>query len=61
MKNHPTAQEAKLGTMLFGPIEDVLDSLFLQINGGIVREAAVRIKDWVVLPVWTASLSKSEA
>jgi len=40
------AQEAKLESLLFGPIEDVPDSLFQQINGKMVREAALRTKEY---------------
>jgi len=43
-EKHPKAQEAKLGSLLFGPIEDVPDSLYQQINGEMIREAALRTK-----------------
>ena len=43
-ENHPEAQEAKLGSLLFGPIEDVPESLYQQINGEMVRDAALRTK-----------------
>ena len=41
---NPEAQEAKLGSLLFGPIEDVPESLYQQINGEMVRDAALRTK-----------------
>ena len=37
-EKHPKAQEAKLGSLLFGPIEDVPESLYQQINGEMVRD-----------------------
>ena len=43
-EKHPEAQEAKLGSLLFGPIEDVPESLYQQINGEMVRDAALRTK-----------------
>ena len=41
---HPEAQQAKLGSVLFGPVEDVPAILYQQINGKMVREAALRTK-----------------
>ena len=41
---HPEAQEAKLGSLLFGPVEDVPDAIYQQINGEMIREAALRTK-----------------
>ena len=41
---HPEAQEAKLGSLLFGPVEEVHDSLYQQIDGDMIREAALRTK-----------------
>ena len=41
---HPEAQQAKLGSELFGPVEGVLAILYQQINGEMVREAALRTK-----------------
>ena len=41
---HPEAQQAKLGSVLFGPVEGVLAILYQQINGVMVREAALRTK-----------------
>ena len=43
-EKHPEAQDAKLGSILFGPVEEVHDSLFQQIDGEIIREAALRTK-----------------
>lgn len=43
-EKHPDAQGAQLGSLLFGPIEDVPDTLFLEIDGEMVREAALRTK-----------------
>ena len=42
MDKHPKAQEAKLGSLLFGPVGDVPDFLLQQINREMVREAALR-------------------
>ena len=43
---HPDAQRAKLGSFLFGPVEDVPDLVYQEINGELVREfeAALRTK-----------------
>ena len=41
---HPQAQQAKSGSVLFGPVEDVPAILYQQINGEMVREAALRTK-----------------
>ena len=43
-EKHPEAQEAKLGSMLFGPVEDFPDSIYQHINGEMIREAALRTK-----------------
>ena len=45
-EKHPSLQEARLGSLLFGPVEDVPvpDSIYQQINGEMVREAALRTK-----------------
>ena len=43
-EKHPEAQDAKLGSLLFGPVEEVHDSLFQQIDGEMIREAALRTK-----------------
>ena len=39
---HPQAQQAKSGSVLFGSVEDVPAILYQQINGEMVREAALR-------------------
>ena len=41
---HPKAQQAKLGSVLFGPVEDVPAILYQQINGEMVQEAVLRTK-----------------
>ena len=41
---HTEAQDAKLGSILFGPVEDVHDSLYQQIDGEMIRGAALRTK-----------------
>ena len=41
---HPSPQEARLGSLLFGPVEDVPDSIYQQINGEMVRDVALRTK-----------------
>ena len=33
---HPSAQEAQLGALLFGPVEDVPHILYHEINGEMV-------------------------
>ena len=34
LEKHPNPQEARLGSLLFGPVEDVPDSIYQQIKGG---------------------------
>ena len=43
-EKHPEAQKARLGSLLFGPVEDIPDSVFLEIDGEMVRDAARRTK-----------------
>ena len=43
-EKHPDAQRAKLGSLLFGPVEDIPHSLYQEINGELVREVALRTK-----------------
>ena len=43
-EKHPSLQEARLGSLLFGPVEDVPDSIYQQVNGEMVRDAALGIK-----------------
>ena len=43
-EKHPEAQDTKLGSILFGRIEEVHDSLYQQIDGEMIREAALRTK-----------------
>ena len=43
-EKHPDALRAKLGSLLFGPVEDIPDSVYQGINGELVREAALRTK-----------------
>ena len=40
-EKHPEAQHAKLGSIFFGPVEEVHDSLYQQIDGEMIREAAL--------------------
>ena len=41
---HPEPQGVQLGSLLFGPIEDVSDTLYHEINGDMVGDAALRTK-----------------
>ena len=44
-EKHPNPQAAKLGTLLFGPTDDeVPESVFTEINGDMIRQAALRTK-----------------
>jgi hypothetical protein len=36
-QKHPEAEEAKIGTLLRGPVQEVIESLFIPINGQMVR------------------------
>lgn len=46
---HPSAQESQLGSLVFGPIEDIPHFLYHQINGEMIKEAALKTKVLVVL------------
>ena len=43
-EKHAEAQKASLGALLFGPVEDIPDSAYQQINGEMLREAALRTR-----------------
>ena len=43
-QKHPEVQEATLGALLLGPIEEIPDTIFCKINGEMVKEAALRTK-----------------
>ena len=43
-EKHPEPQGVQLGSLHFGPIEDVSDTLYLEINGDMDRDAALRTK-----------------
>ena len=42
---HPSAQKAQLGSLVFGPIENILHVIYHQINGEMIKEAALKTKD----------------
>ena len=41
---HPSPQEDRLGSLLYGSVENVPDTIFQQINGEMVRDAALWTK-----------------
>ena len=41
---HPKVQPAKLGSLLFGPVEEEHESAYNEITGEMIREAALRTK-----------------
>ncbi|PFX27076.1 hypothetical protein AWC38_SpisGene8223 [Stylophora pistillata] len=41
-EKHPDAQEAHLGSLLFGPIEDIPDTMFPENDGEMLRDPALR-------------------
>ena len=43
-EKHPKAQPAKLGSLLFGPVDEVHESVYNEITGEMIREAALRTK-----------------
>ncbi|CAB4004351.1 Hypothetical predicted protein, partial [Paramuricea clavata] len=44
-RKHPEPQPAKLGSVLFGPLNDEIpESVYSQINGEMFRQAALRTK-----------------
>ena len=43
-QKHPKAQKAKIRTLLHGPVQEIPESLYLEINGEMIREAALRTK-----------------
>ena len=45
IKSATTPQPAKLGSLLFGPIDDTIpDTLYSEVNGDMVRQAALRAR-----------------
>ncbi|CAB4041106.1 Hypothetical predicted protein, partial [Paramuricea clavata] len=44
-QKHPEPQPAKLGSVLFGPLNnEIPESIYSQINGEMARQAALRTK-----------------
>ena len=43
-EKHPEPQGFQLGSLLFGPIKDIPDTLYYEINGDMVRDATLRTK-----------------
>ena len=43
-EKHPKAQPAKLGSLLFGPVDEVHETAYNEITGEMIREAALRTK-----------------
>ena len=43
-EKHYEAQGARLGSLLFGPVEEIPDTMFSEIDGEMVRNAAFRTK-----------------
>ena len=43
-EKHPKAHPAKLGLLLFGPVEEVYESAYNEITSEMIREAALRTK-----------------
>ena len=43
-EKHPKAQPAKLISLLFGRVDEVHESAYNEINGEMIREAALRTK-----------------
>ena len=41
---HPSAQKAQLRSLVFGPIEDIPHVIYHQINGEMIKEAALKTK-----------------
>lgn len=57
-QKHPNPQPAKLGSLLFGPIDDEFpESVYSGINGETVRQAALRTKGCGVPVVLTQTIS----
>ena len=46
---HSSAQKAQLGSLVFGPIENILHVIYHQINGEMIKEAALKTKVLAVL------------
>ena len=44
-EKHPEPQEARLGSLLFGPIEDIPDCLYQQFDEEMIGDAALRTKE----------------
>ena len=43
---HPKAQPAKLGSLLFGPVEEMHESAYNEITSEVIREVALRTTSW---------------
>ena len=43
-EKHPEAQPAKSTVLLPGPVQDMPESIYLTINGEMIRDAALRTK-----------------
>ena len=43
-EKHPKAQPAKLGSLLFGPVDEVHESAYNEITGEMIRKAVLRTK-----------------
>ena len=41
---HPAAKKAKLGSLLFGPMENIPDILYQEKDGEMIKEGALRAK-----------------
>ena len=41
-EKHPEAQPAKSRVLLRGPVQDIPESIYLTINGEMIRDAALR-------------------
>ena len=43
-QKHPEAQDVKIGTLLHGPLQEIPESLYIGINGEMIREATLKTK-----------------
>ena len=57
-EKHPEAQRAKLGSLLFGPVEEIPDLVYQEINGELVRKRHWELKGLAALRVWTPMVSR---
>ena len=60
-EKHPEPQKTRLGSLLFSPVEDILDYLYQQIDGEMIRDAALPKDQEVPRPLMQWGLKEISA